>query len=226
MARDYLPASDALFKQWFANFVAQVQNQSNMLGFAQDELDALAAVSDEWELAFNDHQVKRTAAHGATARKRNAKAAALAIVRPYARRIQAHPATTDVVRSTFQLTTPQPRTSGGSTNSETLAQTPLLLLDFGTRGQITVHFGPNPGNENRNGLPSGAIGAVLQVRNGPAADETLVWQWLDNPSASPYVHVVQPTAVKTLAYRCAYLYRRGRKGPWSAAAEAAVTPSA
>jgi hypothetical protein len=38
------------------------------------------------------------------------------------------------------------------------------------------------------------------------------------------VHVVQPSEATVLAYRCAYLYRRGQKGPWSAPAEAAVTP--
>ncbi len=52
---------------------------------------------------------------------------------------------------------------------------PLVQLDFGTRGQISVHFGPNPGNESRNGLPAGCTGAVVQARvvstaNGQAPD--------------------------------------------------------
>jgi hypothetical protein len=221
MPRDYIPQSDAEFDHWLDNFITQLLAQATTLGFLPAETTSLSDAGDEWSVAFDERQTARAAAQSATAHKRAARKAALQLVRPYVRRIQAHPAVDDQIRSLLQLTTFEPRTNpNGVFEIPDLA--PLLQLDFGTRGQITVHFGPNPGNENRNGLPDRAIGAVLQVRSGEL--ETGSWDWLDNPSSSPYVHIVQPAAATTLSYRCAYLYRRGRKGPWSATATATVTP--
>lgn len=222
MSRDYLPASDAQFNLWLKNFSAQLGDRGAVLGFKPEELAAFTAAAQRWTLAIEAQRTAEAGARSATADKRDARRAMLAMVRPFVRRVQANPATTDSIRGAMQLTASE--TGRTEVMATAVDQTPQLLLDFGTRGQITVHFGPNPGNENRNGLPAGAIGAVVQVRSGAANDETASWQWLDNPSSSPYVHLVQPSAVKVLAYRCAYLYRRGRKGPWSAPAEAAVTP--
>ncbi len=219
MPRDYLPASDVAFNLWLANFYSELTARGTVLGFSAEEIESLGNGVEDWDLAFAARLNAGDAARAATAEKRDARRAALLLVRPYVRRVQAHATMTDAVRSAMRLTLAEP-VNGGAT-SAAFDETPLLLLDFGTRGQIKVHFGPNPANENRNGLPPGAIGAVLQTRSGGEAEP---WEWLDNPSASPYTHLVQPSAVTMLSYRCAYLFRRGRKGPWSAPADAAVTP--
>jgi len=225
MPRDYLPSSDPAFDLWFSNFVDQVVTRGPALGFSAAEVLSLTNARDEWDVAFAARLSAGAAARAATAAKRDARRVASLLVRPYVRRVQAHADTTDAIRSELRLTLLEDGTNGSNGGGAAAAfdAVPLLLLDFGTRGQIKVHFGPNPANENRNGLPAGAIGAVLQTRAGSAGDEG-AWEWLDNPSASPHTHVVQPSAVTTIGYRCAYLFRRGRKGPWSAPAEAAVTP--
>ena len=220
MPRDYLPASDAAFDLWLKNFVSELTTRAAALDFDPAEVTAIGDALGLWESAFGDRLTTQAAARGATAAKRDARRAALLLVRPYVRRAQAHPTMTDTIRAAMRLTLLD-ELAGGNGTAVAFDETPLLALDFGTRGQITVHFGPNPGNENRNPLPAGAIGAVLQTRAGGEDGD---WEWLDNPSASPYTHVVQPSAVTTIGYRCAYLFRRGRKGPWSAPAEAAVTP--
>jgi hypothetical protein len=222
MPRDYIPASDAQFNLWLHNFASQLNSSGTALGFSAPELTSLDAAVNLWDTQFAARLTARDAARSATAMKRDARRAAVELVRPFARRVQSHPTTDDGVRALMGLTPLEQPPTGGE-GAGPADETPLLALDFGTRGRITVHFGPNPANENRNGLPRGAIGAVLQVRAG-GIDGAGGWQWLDNPSSSPHVHVVQPSEATVLAYRCAYLYRRGQKGPWSAPAEAAVTP--
>src|SRR5688500_6265049 len=222
MPRDYIPASDAQFDLWLSNFAARLTANGTAMGFSAAEITSLNDAVTLWEQRFAARLSGRDAARAATAAKRDARRGAVELVRPFARRVQASPVTDDATRAEMGLTPLEQPPIGGD-GSVATNETPLLALDFGTRGQITVHFGPNPANENRNGLPRGAIGAVLQVRGG-GIDGAGGWQWLDNPSSSPHVHVVQPSEATVLAYRCAYLYRRGQKGPWSAPAEAAVTP--
>jgi hypothetical protein len=98
---------------------------------------------------------------------------------------------------------------------------------------MSVHFGPNPANESRNGLPSGAKGAVVQAKlisptdaDDPALEDlSSTWHRLDNATRSPYVHVLNPTVATVIAYRVAYTYSRARRGPRSDASQAAVTPA-
>ena len=214
---DYVPTTDAAFGEWLANFSAELATSGTVIGLSADEVADVTAVADEWETRYGARLATEAAFRAATAEKRNARREAVKAVRTVVRRVQAHPATTDTIRARLRVTI----ADGSPTRSETVPDaTPLLRLNFGTRGQIKVHFGANPSNENRNRLPAGAIGAVVQTRSGP--DEA--WTWLDNPSSSPYTHVIQPSGVTLRQYRCAYLYRKGKRGPWSEAAEAAVTP--
>ena len=247
MPRDFLPTPDAALDLWIRNFSGQLGTDGKTLGFSVDEVDAVANASNSYTAAFEQSRTANDAAKSATASKRENRQAAVDLVRPYARRLQAHPGMTDPVRGRFGLTMlDSPAAAGaraGSNASRIRDDTPLVELDFGTRGQITVHFGPNPGNKNRNGLPRNAIGAVIQtIHLSPAEpvaglENLSGWQWLDNTTASPYVHTltaggvvsvgVNASAVagasRVLAYRVAYLYRRARRGPWSAATQAAVT---
>ena len=75
----------------------------------------------------------------------------------------------------------------------------------------------------RPGRSSRPASSAVPTADAPASPGT--WQWLDNPSRSPYTHPVHPAVVTVLAYRVAYRYSRGRKGPWSEPSQAACTPS-
>jgi hypothetical protein len=229
MASDFLPGSDADLDNWLANFGSRLSADTTTYGFTPTEVTQLSTSISDYSSAFERSRAASDAAKSATADKRSTREQVVSIVRPFARRLQAHPAMTDTVRGLFGLTMQEVRPVSGVRASTVPQDVPLLHLDFGTRGQITVHFGPNPGNENRNGLPTGAIGAVIQtvalnpVEPAANLDGLTGWQWLDNATSSPFVHVLTPSAARVVAYRVAYLYRRGRRGPWSAAMQAAAT---
>lgn len=228
MSRDFVPGSDANLDLWMQNFVERLSAQGALFGFSVAEISALEDARIEFNGAFIQSRTASNSAKAATAAKRDRRKAALLLVRPYARRLHAHPSMTDETRGTFGLSLRDAPISGTRDNP-TPDAVPLLALNFGVRGQITVHFGPNPNNENRNPLADGAIGAVIQaIALNPAAPVSNLegltdWVWLDNATASPYVHRLEPTSSRLMAYRVAYVYRRGRRGPWSAAAQAAAT---
>ena len=65
---------------------------------------------------------------------------------------------------------------------------PLLLLDFHLRHQVSIHWGPNPGNERQNAKPRGILGCELQyARGGLPADES-GWTSLGLDTDSPMLH--------------------------------------
>jgi len=222
MPRDFVPTQDAELDVWLENFVDQFLGVAESLGFTPEEGTALQAAADDWHDAFVDGRAKLEALKAATATKRARRRALLELVRPYARRIQANPVTTDTLRGDLRLTLPEPRTGAGQLAVPDVA--PLLRLDFGRRGRVAVHFGPNPGNESRNALPSMAIGAVVQGAAVPAEGGMTAWEVLGHPSSSPFRHEVASADGRLMQYRVAYLYRRDRRGPWSEVARAAVTP--
>ena len=228
MPRDYLPASDADLRLWLIQFNSRVSTFAAAANLTPADLTSLTSSVDSYNSALADRQNALAAGRAATAQKQAARKAVVDKVRALANRIQASPAVTDADRLLLGITAGPAPVASLTTAISDLA--PQVKLDFGTRGQITVHFGPNPANESRNGLPPGAAGAVIQARlisaqNGDAPTSPGTWQWLDNPSRSPYVHQVQPAVVTVLAYRVAYRYSRGRKGPWSEPSQAACTPA-
>lgn len=102
-------------------------------------------------------------------------------------------------------------------------ETPLLKLDWSTRGRVVVHFGPDPGNEQRNAMPTGMRGAKIWCHVGGIPAEESEWQWLADDTSSPYTHIVLGGQAVTIAYRVQYIDRHLRTGPFSDPALATVT---
>jgi hypothetical protein len=229
MARDFIPTADSELTVWLKSFVTQLNSRAESLNLGPKDLATLENAATLFDSSLMGSRQAADEAKAATAQKRAARRAALRVVRPLVRQLQANPAMTDEYRSALGLTL---RDAPATTTASVAAdESPLVDLDFGTRGQITIHFGPNPAERNRNGLPSGVLGAVIQAApltgqqaaSIPTVDASAGWQWLDNATRSPLVHKPDPAGSRHWAYRVAYLYRRGRRGPWSAAAVASVT---
>ena len=146
MPRDYLPASDAAFDLWLRNFNDELITRGTALGFSAAEVSNLGDALGEWDLAFSARLGAGAAARAATAEKRARRRAALLLIRPYVRRVQAHATMTDAVRAAMRLTLLEDGTNGSNGGGAPVDfdAVPLLLLDFGTRGQIKVHR-PEPG---------------------------------------------------------------------------------
>jgi hypothetical protein len=225
--RDYIPTADSELTLWLESFRTQLATRLVTFGMVSNDLLGLNATATTFDALLTQARTKAGEAQAATAAKRQARKLALQAVRPLVRRLQAHAMMTDELRAVLGLTLRNaPSTTTRTDPVPDVA--PLIELDFGTRGQITIHFGPNPAERNRNGLPDGALGAVVQaapvtVQQATNPDAIAGWQWLDNTTRSPLVHTPDVVGPRTWAYRVAYLYRRGKHGPWSAPATASVT---
>lgn len=223
MPRDYLPAADAALTEWLFNFHLVLVNTSPLVGVTAADLTKINEIEVAWANGVTGRQQALATARAATAAKRLARADAVKVIRKLVARIQTDPAVTDTLRAQLAIT----QTTAlpiGKVSREVPSVVPLLILDAGVRGQIGVKFGPNPGNARLNGLPTPAKGGVVQWRAVPAAGEPGVWTWIDNASRSPFIHAHGLPALTRVEYRVAYLYSRGRRGPWSAPVDAAAMP--
>ena len=89
---------------------------------------------------------------------------------------------------------------------------PMVHLDFSVGQQITIHWGPNPQDERRNGRPQGVVGCEIQVHRGGLPEHEAEWQILDTDTNSPYVDMVHEDTPTTYAYRARYLGKRQKHG--------------
>ena len=215
----YIPAPDPAFEQWIANFAGEIDSFATALGLSAAEVTAINNAKTDWSTAYTSYQVSAQNTRGFAAQKDASREAADALLRQTVRRIQTSPAMTDQMREVLRIPVP----SGERTPVGPPTETPFLGLDWGTRGQMKVKWGPNPGNGRKNGKPKGVTGAQVYVHEGgvPATEDK--WQYLTSCSASPCVHHVSGTGCRTFAYRVRYVNAKGEAGPWSAPAVGTVT---
>lgn len=218
---DFVPNRDADIGPWVTNLENTVKLAPANYGLVAADVVPLTNALATWNTDFPAH----LAGQATAASLKQAKDATLAIlidaVRTLVRKMVGSGMLSPAEAADLQLTVPDPEPTPVGAPTET----PLLRLRFGDRGRIASHFGPNPDDESNNGLPEGAVGAVIQFVEGagPPANED-DWNWLGNDSNSPYVHNVGGTTPRTFTYRCAYINRKNEQGPWSAPQTATSTP--
>ena len=100
---------------------------------------------------------------------------------------------------------------------------PLVHLDFSVHSQVTIHWGPNPGNERFNGRPYGTQGCEIQFHRGGLPAQESDWTILDTDTNSPYIHIVHENEPTTYAYRVRYVGNKLQRGPFSAPAVCTVS---
>lgn len=214
---DYIPDKDADKVVWMQRFAAWVTANGSLRGIYSEEITALNTQVGQAATGLSDHQAQQAAAKAATANKNMLMDAAEDGCRSIAQRLQANPHMSDADRAAAGLTIPDetPGEGGGGAGGDILTiAPPLLLPDFSVRRQVTVHWGPNPGNERRNGRPAGTLGCQIQAaRGGIPADESQ-WVALDIDTESPFIHVVPETTPTTYAYRARYVSKKLKYGPF------------
>jgi len=222
MAPDYIPASDAQFDEWIANFSTYCTAHTLELGLSPVQLTEIQGVNTAWHADYVAHQTAQNSARAATVAKNAIRDTAEGSVRQYAQMIQANPAMTDVHRAALGITIPD-ETPTAAPDIIGEITPPLLLLDWSLRGKCMVHFGPNPGNERENAMPATARGAKIWFHVGgiPSGEEE--WQWLADDTNSPYEHNVASPVAVTIAYRAQYFDNKMRLGPFSDPALATIT---
>ena len=223
MTRNYIPPDDPGKLRWILHFNQWFQVNGAAFGFSLDQMADLAACAAAFREAMTAHQAAQAAARGATQTKNKARAAALALGRAFAQEIQNKSKTTDADRAAAGLTVPDTTPTRTVSDEILVIAPPLLRLDFSVRRQVSVHWGPNPGNERANGRPAGTLGCQIQVaRGGIPADES-AWMILDTDSESPLIHAVEESEPTTFAYRARYLGKTLHYGPFSDPATCTVS---
>ena len=219
---DYLPAPDAEFEEWFAGFLAYCVAHQAELGLTPADILEIQVAKATWSVAYSQHLAAQNAAEGATETKEEKRDLGEATIRKFVKIIQARPGVSDANREGLGITV---RDTTLTPQSEDIVRTtpaPRIELDWSKRGQIIVHFGPNPGNERDNGLPQGIKGAKLWFCYGIPTDAS-AWQWLADDTHSPYLHAVPTGTPLTITYRAQYFDRRMRLGPFGDPVTATIT---
>jgi hypothetical protein len=223
MPIDFIPRQDDLFKVWFDNFTTYAQAHAVELGLSPAQVAELVAIRVAWDAGFGRHIEARNAAMGATAEKDRLRREAEQMIRFCSGYIQRRRETTNDQRVSLGLRIPDRKPTALSPDAILHISPPSLVLDWSMRGQITIHFGPNPNDEHRNGLPEGVKGVRLWwAPADPDKDlEHLAWEWLADDTHSPYLHVHRVPG--TVFYRAQYIDRKLRLGPLGQPVSASVT---
>ena len=159
MGNTYYPQNDSELRSWMADFLEGLEPLVTEFRLNEDDFEELRKLSAEFEGALEDYTRKQIEARAACAHKTESREEMLEQLRRVVRHADAHPSMNNSIRAGLGLA---PK---GLVRQKRLIgqQTPLLLLETGP-GRVTVHWGPNPGNERKNGKPDGVKGCNIYRR--------------------------------------------------------------
>ena len=140
--------------------------------------------------------------------KNEAIGTAVATARDYAQKLQTDLSMTDPDRAAAGITVPDPDKTPTDPQAVALLEPPLLLLDFGIRHQVTIHWGPNPEDERRNAKPAGVMGCEIQYAKDALPADPTGWISLGLDTTSPLLHHIPYTTPSTYYYRARYVDKK------------------
>jgi len=215
---DYIPNKETARIQWLWNLMLWLTDNGAVNGlshgFTLDEICDFYFAVLQAKLAADNSVAQQAAVRTALATKHTAINTAIEQARDFAQRLQNDPNTTDADRSAAGITIRDTIGTPEALSDILTIPAPRILLNFSVRRQVTIHWGPNPGDERHNGRPAGTIGCEVQAaRGGIPADESL-WVPFDVDTQSPLIHVIDEITATTYAYRARYVSKRLKHGPF------------
>jgi len=211
---DYIPGDEAGKINWLGIFAPWIGANGATHGFSPAEITDFLATAAQAPLEVDNYLIAQAALRAALTTKHTAINAAIERSRDFAQRLQNDPNTTDADRSAAGITIRDTIGTPEALSDILTIPAPRILLNFSVRRQVTIHWGPNPGDERHNGRPAGTIGCEVQAaRGGIPADESL-WVPFDVDTQSPLIHVIDEITATTYAYRARYVSKRLKHGPF------------
>jgi hypothetical protein len=197
------------FEALITSLNAQLQADTHKYGITPEELTQLQNLTTHYRNKRQEKRAKALEAQAATAAFNNVAKEAKPFVSRVRQRMNLHPEMNSEGRQLYDLAQ-----RGGTRSPLSVPDVaPLIKLDFGTRGRMTISIGPNPTNARRNGKPKGAATILVQCHEGGVPTSESEWQHLAQVTSSPVTH--QPSSgTHTFAYRACYVDRKGNRGPW------------
>jgi hypothetical protein len=215
---DYIPAADATFQAWQANFLSYASANAAALGLTPADLTPLTAAQTGWASAFPAHIAAVNNAKAAKQTKDEARAAYVALVRPLVRKLQASSVVSDAEKAALGITVAATPTPIGPPTTM-----PLVSVECGNRLQHTLRF-VDSASPTRKAKPAGVLGAEIWNKVGetpPAGEGDLRFVAVD--TAAPYVvNFDAAEGGKTAYYWLRWVSPTGERGPWSEQAAATI----
>lgn len=225
MAAPYIPNKDALLVAWSDNFASLITASPTTYGLVAADAAAINAVNTPWDTAYAAAVAGATRGPMTVQAKNNARAALLAVVRPYAIQIRNNAGVSDPDKVALGLTVPnQTRTPIFAPQTQ-----PLISIAAATPLSHTLRFSDSNSPQLR-GKPFGAKACAFVVSYGTtigtdpdlAAPVPIVNSALAVPSSTglatrqPCASVLPVAQVGKLAtYWARWVGIRGDVGPWS-----------
>lgn len=216
----YIPDRDPEFDEWLENFAQELIARGLTFGFSLPETIALGTANADWHTGFVAHLDAQEAARMAREAKDALRTAAEALARPYAARLQAHPAMTDEVRQAFRITVPD----RVRTPVPAPATAPLGEVDTSRRLEHRVFFWHVDAEGGRRGKAPEASACEIWIKMGGAPPSDLSeCQFVAAPSKSPFQKVFSGgEANQTVHYILRWKTATGLSGPLSETLSATV----
>lgn len=216
---DYIPAPDAEFNSWQANFVDYANANLAALGLDAADMAPIDAAQGDWDVDFPAHVTAVAAAESARAEKDASRAAYVTLVRALVRRLQASSTITDAQRAALGITVP-----GSSPTPAGPPETrPLVSIDCSQRLRHLVGF-VDETTPTRRAKPVGVLGAEVWVKVGDVAPtDPSELRFLGLSTRAPFTaDYGGDDGGKIAYYWVRWVNNRGEKGPWSETASATI----
>ena len=215
--RDYIPYSDAEFDEWLNNFCNNLSAIATAVGLPINFVDDVIGARIGWNTNYRASQQAQIQAESAVETKNWSRADAQEKARTAVRVLQAIPQLMDSQRELLSITVRDTTPTPVSPEYVMDIDPPLLKLDLRT-GQVTIHFGVNPGNEQKNAKPKNIGGVKIWYRVGGGE-----WKWAGDDTNSPYRHNIDLSTCGALEYRAQWFDKKMRVGLFSTVTPATVS---
>lgn len=211
-SQSYIPATDAAFRDWLANFSTLIAADPGRYGLDASDATIITAHSTSFNTAYQTVQAPSTRTSNAVAQKDAIRASAQGSVRVYAQQIKANVGVDneDKVALGIHVDDPTPTPIPAPTSA------PLLMIINAFSGVHNLRYADENTPASR-AKPDGVIQLQLNmtVGNSPAVD----------PDTSSFVglYTKQPVLIehdpmnagKTATFFGRWVTRKGLVGPWS-----------
>jgi hypothetical protein len=220
MATDFIPGSDADFNVWMRNFLNYANANPTALGIIADDLTPLQEAATDFETNLDASIAAQASAQGAVRKKDDSRVTLEALLRPFARRLQATATVKDSHRQSLGLNVKSTtRTAAAVPTSR-----PVATVDTSQRLRHVISFvdEQTPGSRAK---PAGVMGCEIWVKVGPTPPlDVSECRYLATDTATPYTAEYDGADGGKIAhYLLRWVNTRGERGPWSQTVSATIT---
>jgi hypothetical protein len=220
----YLPAADAAFDAWSANFSDLITLAPTTYGLITGDATAIAAVVDPWHTAYLAATNPGTRTSVTIAAKDAARTAAEPVLRSYATTISRNPSVTNEDKTAVGVNLP----NTARTPVPPPTTQPVLVLVSAVHNQQVLRY-YDTSTPTTKAKPQGAIGIELRqsIATTPGTDPDTAPTWGIATKSPVIIGTSSGDVGKIATYWARWTTRSGpggvsQAGPWSAPVSIAI----